>query len=345
MRWQTCGRFLVRVAVSTTLASSAWAQQAVVVNGSPALRFEHPGNPPSHLFVERVTEGGKDALEFPIMHPHQAFSGIHWCAGNLYVFEDRVIYRPSGFTKSIPGQLSQPLGYDSHAFDLPISQLSRPVSHNDNAVWFKVRGKLFFVEPMWDPLSYKTRQSPLAYRAFLDFLAMALNDFPSAERVFRTLPVTLASGSGSKLTAGSAGPASTIKPAKLLVSTDPQNAQIFINGELKGTADQNGLAVDLPAGTYQLRVVLAGYKDFNYPVTLSAGDNTKIIAPLELTGPPPFTVGDVTDLLNGGVSSKRVAVLVQQRGVAFVLDDDSERKIRAAGGDAELLLVISKAKK
>jgi hypothetical protein len=35
---------------------------------------------------------------------------------------------------------------------------------------------------------------------------------------------------------------------------------------------------------------------------------------------------------------------VQQRGVSFVLDD-SERKIRDAGGDTELLLVIAKAKK
>lgn len=59
----------------------------------------------------------------------------------------------------------------------------------------------------------------------------------------------------------------------------------------------------------------------------------------------PFVVADITELLKGGVSSKRVAMLVQQRGVSFVLDEDSERKIRDAGGNAELLLVISKAKK
>jgi len=45
------------------------------------------------------------------------------------------------------------------------------------------------------------------------------------------------------------------------------------------------------------------------------------------------------------ISSKRVATPVQQRGVSFVLDDESERKIRDAGGDAELLLAIAKAKK
>jgi hypothetical protein len=39
---------------------------------------------------------------------------------------------------------------------------------------------------------------------------------------------------------------------------------------------------------------------------------------------------------------KRVAALVQQRGVSFTL---SERKIRDACGNAELLLAISKAKK
>ena len=116
------------------------------------------------------------------------------------------------------------------------------------------------------------------------------------------------------------------KLAKLLVSSDPQNAQVYINGELKGVTSPNGLAVDLAAGTYQLRLALAGYRDFTQTLTLSAGDKPGVSATLERAGPPPFAVADITELLSGGVSPKRVAVLVQQRGVSFLLDDDSERK-------------------
>jgi hypothetical protein len=88
--------------------------------------------------------------------------------------------------------------------------------------------------------------------------------------------------------------------------------------------------------TYQPRLVLAVYRDFTHSVKLSAGENKELLAPLERLGPPPFTVANITELLKGGV---------RQRGESFVLNDDSARKIRDAGGDAELLFVIAKAKK
>jgi hypothetical protein len=40
-----------------------------------------------------------------------------------------------------------------------------------------------------------------------------------------------------------------------------------------------------------------------------------------------------------------VATLGRQRGVDFALNDEIEGRVRAAGGDAELLVAIAKAKK
>ncbi|HEV2021051.1 MAG TPA: hypothetical protein VGQ94_00830 [Terriglobales bacterium] len=62
-------------------------------------------------------------------------------------------------------------------------------------------------------------------------------------------------------------------------------------------------------------------------------------------GPRPFTVQDVVDMLLGGISPKRAATLIQERGVDFALNDKTEQQIRAGGGDSDLLLAIAKAKK
>jgi hypothetical protein len=49
--------------------------------------------------------------------------------------------------------------------------------------------------------------------------------------------------------------------------------------------------------------------------------------------------------LGGEIRPKRVATLVQQRGVDFALTDAIEQQIRAAGGDSDLLVAIAKARK
>jgi hypothetical protein len=175
------------------------------------------------------------------------------------------------------------------------------------------------------------------------FLGVSITDFAVAEGEFQSLTAVLASQPVSKPSGTLSSPG--LAPAKLLVSSDPENAQVYINAQLKGTASANGLAEELPPGTYLVRATFPGYKDFAESVTLSEGENSKVFAHLERLEPAPFSVGDITELLKGGVSPKRVAVLVQQRGVSFLLDNDSERKIRDAGGDTDLLLAIAKAKK
>ena len=66
---------------------------------------------------------------------------------------------------------------------------------------------------------------------------------------------------------------------------------------------------------------------------------------MKVAGPGAFTVQDVVDMLRGEISPKRVATLVQQRGVDFALTDAIEKQIRDAGGDSDLLVAIAKARK
>jgi outer membrane protein assembly factor BamD (BamD/ComL family) len=56
----------------------------------------------------------------------------------------------------------------------------------------------------------------------------------------------------------------------------------------------------------------------------------------------PLSLTEIKKLLEGSVSPKRAATLVEQYGVNFELTDDVEKELRELGADGDLLLVISK---
>jgi hypothetical protein len=144
------------------------------------------------------------------------------------------------------------------------------------------------------------------------------------------------------------------KPA-IVVATSP-GAQVSVDGQGRGVTGPDGTLriAELAPGTHQVGVALTGYDAWQGPVVVDMGDERRVDVPLVATtsaapatpaGPAPFAVKDIVTMLQGGVSSHRVAALVQERGVDFPLDDASEKQIRAAGGDAELLVVIAKTKR
>jgi hypothetical protein len=61
-------------------------------------------------------------------------------------------------------------------------------------------------------------------------------------------------------------------------------------------------------------------------------------------GPPALTLAEVENAL-ANLPKKRVAEMVEQYGVDFALNDETEKRLRDAGADASLLLAIAKAKK
>ncbi len=133
----------------------------------------------------------------------------------------------------------------------------------------------------------------------------------------------------------------------LRITTQPGSAQVYLDDAPKGTTspDEGKLVLEnLPAGSHKLRIGLSGYRDWLQSVTFTAGSTLYIDAKLTVAGPLPLTSQDVVDLLKGGVSAKRTADLVKERGVDFTLTEAIEQEIRAAGGDADLLLALTKAK-
>lgn len=138
------------------------------------------------------------------------------------------------------------------------------------------------------------------------------------------------------------------RPATLVVRSAPGGAHLYLNDSPKGVtsvAEGRLVLTDLDPGEYRLRLSLLGHQDHVESVTLKLLGSVEVVAQLNPSGPPPFSVADVEQMLRGGVSLKRVAVLVKERGVDFAVDDAAERRLRAAGADGDLLLAIAKAKK
>lgn len=151
--------------------------------------------------------------------------------------------------------------------------------------------------------------------------------------------------------------AAELLPKAVLVVASRPGAEVFVDGQRRGVISADGTLriTALAPGDHPLRATLAGYQPWSGTVALVGGDERRVDAPLAAVaqpaapakpaGPAALALKDVVAMLQGGVSTKRVAVLVQERGVDFPLDDAAEKQVRSAGGDAELLVVIAKAKK
>jgi len=143
-------------------------------------------------------------------------------------------------------------------------------------------------------------------------------------------------------------PAPLVMTGRLRLDSTPAGAQLYVDDVYKGVTSigEGRLIVeDVSPGDHRVRVAAAGFKEWNRTARLEPGDDVVREAVLERAGPPPLTIDDLEKMLRASVAPKRAAVLVQERGVDFVLDDEKERRLRAAGADTELLLSVAKAKR
>jgi hypothetical protein len=136
--------------------------------------------------------------------------------------------------------------------------------------------------------------------------------------------------------------------AKVQVEAQPGGAEFYVDDQFKGTTSREGrLAVtDLAPGEHRLRLSRKGYQEWSRTVTLTAGETRTV--EVQLTEAVPETalkLEDVVKLLEAGVTPTRLETIVRERGVAFELTAEAERKLRDAGATADLLLAIAKAKK
>jgi hypothetical protein len=135
--------------------------------------------------------------------------------------------------------------------------------------------------------------------------------------------------------------------SQVSVVTQPGNAQAYVDDAFKGTTSEEEGALrieNLTPGSHRLRLTLPGYKEWKKDLALSAGETLAVQAKLEATGPKPLTFPEVEEAVKN-VPKKGVMKWVKEFGVDFVVTDEVEGRLRAAGADDELLLVIAKAKK
>jgi hypothetical protein len=70
-----------------------------------------------------------------------------------------------------------------------------------------------------------------------------------------------------------------------------------------------------------------------------------VAGPMAAEKGKPLSVKDVTELLNGSVSSSEIARVVTENGISFRMSDELERQFRAAGATDELIDALKKASK
>ena len=80
-------------------------------------------------------------------------------------------------------------------------------------------------------------------------------------------------------------------PGRIVVQTTP-GAQVFLDNASRGAADASGEVIvpDVPGGSYNLRITANGKTDFQESVTVTAGQETRIHAPLVDLPPTPGMV-------------------------------------------------------
>ena len=108
-------------------------------------------------------------------------------------------------------------------------------------------------------------------------------DFVADEEYLKTLRLV----GGDDTLIAALREASEAVPAELVVATSP-DAEVYLDGELKGHADTQGqLTFKSAPGAHAVKVSLKGKKELEQSVILPAGQATKIEARLEDLGPSP----------------------------------------------------------
>ena len=284
--------------------------------------------------AELLEVGGEPTLLFRVGHQHKAFPKFTWCFGNLYVSQNAIRYE---VTDSEGG--GEAARYRDHGFSVSRTQVTE-VKRWYNGVEIRLRqGKPYHLHV------YSPGPGAAARGGFIqpEPLLEALNNFEAAlARVQPAAPPTAV--------APLAPPPAPEPPktATLQIEAQPGNAEFYVDDQFKGTTSAEGRLVvaDLAPGEHRLRLARKGYQEWSRTVRLTAGETRTVEVQLaEAVPETALSLDDTLKLLNAGVTPARLETIVKQRGVAFELTEEAERKLREAGATAELLLAIAKAKK
>lgn len=292
---------------------------AATHNNHPAIEYQGVmGN----AYIDYFTFQGEPALGFTMAQEQ--------CHGHVYVTRTRV----AGDFRGTPCK----------SFDL--SRDETTVDKGQGSVLLKSGDATYTLTPLVEK-GDQQRPAPRA-QVLAEMLARAVRGFGKTFANVRRVGMELQGQTQAPGTPQQTSLAAVARKmgSTLNISSDPGDAQVFVNDEQRGSTDEDGHAtVQLPAGDYRVKVSLPGYKDFQQAVSLAAGAQQEVKAQLEPEGPPPFSQSDLTEMLKGEMSPKRITTLVQQRGVNFALNPDLEKQLRGMGATSDLLLAIATNKK
>ncbi len=293
--------------------------KVVMHNGHPALEYE---GMLGSAYVEYFVRQGEPALGFA--------TAENMCQGHVYVTRTRI----SGDFR----------GTACESFDVPREGASAEMQNN--VVVITAGAASYKLIPQVEQ-GAERRSAPRAHVTG-NMLVRAVNAFGRVYANVRRMAMEeMAQGQGPQTApAAVKTTANAERLAALTIHSDPGDAQVSINGQARGLTDSEGQQVlQLRAGQHRVRVSLPGYQDFEQAVTLQPGQKQQITAKLEPQGPPPFSSQDVVEMLQGKMSPKRIATLVQERGADFSVDAETEKRLRALGANSDLLLAIATNRK
>jgi PEGA domain-containing protein len=133
---------------------------------------------------------------------------------------------------------------------------------------------------------------------------------------------------------------------RLIITTAPGGAQVYVDDVFKGASSEKGLlTVEASPGSHMVRINHADYKEWSQSVYFANESGTPLSVTLVRNGPEPLSEDEIEQGLQAGITPARMTDKVKELGVNFTLNDDIEKKLRAAGADTDLLLEIAKNKR
>jgi len=290
-----------------------------------------------------VSPSPNPVVRFPVVHTHPT----DMCFGYLDFSRGEIRY-----------QVTRPGKYAGHGFTQARADLISARTQPS----FRLKGSVaeFGFRDGSKHSVGRVRQAVVDSEAEKSVTLLSLQEIVEAVNKFEVIAARLEGRDPPAETTATAGKAQEEKPATkplppaaksatLVITSHPPGAQVWVDDNSRGATDsQSGqmTITRVPGGrSYRIRVAAEGFHEWTQTVSPAAGQQLAVEARLTSAGPPPLGVLDIVALLQGEVAPARVAAIVAERGVDFALTDPVERQIRAAGGDAELLVAIAKAKK
>lgn len=285
--------------------------EAVTHSGRPAVKFQIGGGA---AFIDYFEYQNEPVLAFELAQDQ--------CAGQVYVTYARV-----------RGDFRGP---SCKSFDLP--RESAAVERQAGKILLTSGANSYALVPVLE-MDGQLRPEPRV-QVVNEIFTRSIKMFPQTfAGVRRMATQSMAEDSGE---AGQRPARSlAVSEATLTIHSNPRS-QVFIDDEPRGSTGADGSeTLQLPAGSYRVRVSLSGYKNFEQAVSLAAGQSQSVNAQLQVAGPPAFSESQVAEMLKGEMSPKRISTLVGERGVNFALNTTLEKQFKDLGATSDLLLAIA----